>query len=195
MTWGRSDEGPVGRGQANEGEFTSALFAEFTSGVERIGADADLLDLGRAVPANIYFWAPRCRRVTVVDVLSRTGCRSEDLGLTDRRFGGICCWNVLDFMAPQQAGTMFADLVRLLLPGGKLSAIFDGDGRVAGSPQRYRIAGDGKLHLEPASHGLHNRAVATSEIERLFAPLKPTRLTVMRHGSREALGAMPRPRS
>lgn len=193
MTWTPSDVVPVERGQANEGEFASALFAEFVSAVERIGADTDLLDLGSAVPANIHFWAPRSRRVTVVDVLSRTGFRSEDLGLAGRRFGGICCWNVIDFMTPQTAGTMFADLVRLLVPGGKVFAIFDGD--VAGAPYRYRIAGDGRLRLEAATHNLHNRAIATSEIERLFAPLKPTRLTVMRHGSREALGTMPRPRS
>ncbi len=181
--------------RANEGEFTSALFTQFSAGVERLGPEAEVLDLGSTMPSNIYYWVHRGHRVGLVDVLSKDVSDIAGLGLADRRFAGICCWNVLSFVSRESAASLVSGLERLLVPGGMIFAVFDGDGRNVPPCQRYRIVNERTLRLEPSPRDLENRAVPTREIELLFANLKPTRLTVMRHGAREALGTKPRRRS
>lgn len=193
MAW-KGDPSEVETRAANEGDFASALFAEFSTSLARLGPEAEVLDLGTTMPANIHYWAHRGHRFGMVDILSKESADVDELGLSGRRFGGICCWNTLGFVPRERASVLVSGLTRLLIPGGMLFAIFDGDGRTVPPRQRYRIVNERTLRLEPSDRDIEPRAVSTSEIEHLLSGLAPTRLTVMRHGSREALGTKPRER-
>lgn len=191
MAWKRTQDAETPEAVATA-EYNSALFEMFVSGLGKLGPDAGVLDLGPTTSDNLMFWVRRGRRVAAVDAASRhRQGRSCDLG--SRRFGGILCWNALCELPPDVAKELATDLTRRLLPGGYLFAIFDGDGRQPTAALRYRIVSDSRLAFEPRTSPGALRAVSTSEIESLLTGLRPTRMTVMRHGAREALGQSPAP--
>lgn len=168
------------------GTYASALFAQFVTAMDPLRRVPELLDLGTTTPQNIMFWAERGFRVAAVDGLSHLPGRIEVPG--EALFGGILCWNVLSALGRDEAIDLVTRLRHRLAPGGALFAIFDGDGRQAPHGRRYRIVGPDRLSFEPLTREVQLRAVPNSEIESLLRGLRPTRLTVMRHGSREALG-------
>ncbi len=192
MSW-RRDNRNLGTAEngAGDGEYHSALFQKFVRGIERLEPRVELLDLGATTPDNLLYWLRRGHRVAAVDVLGKKVSRVAELGIGDRRFGGILCWNTLCALSREAAALRVAELRELLVPGGMLFAIFDGDGRTEPTPVRYRIVAEDRLRFEPLDRQLRLRAIATREIEALMEGLKPMRLTVMRHGSREALGQAP----
>lgn len=171
------------------GEYNSALFEAFVAGVDRLDPAAAVLDLGPSAPENLMFWLRRGRDVAALDLEARE-IAERPLELSDKRFGGILCWNVLSLLSRARARAAAAALHSVLEPGGYLFAIFDGDGRQAPPSRRYRIVREGRLRFEPFGQATR-RAVSTSEISSLMEGLRATRVTVMRHGSREALGQVP----
>jgi len=175
-------------------DYPSALFEKFVQNVERLGPSTRVLDLGPATPAGLNFWTGRGFSVTVRDLITRVDAGAEfDFGAAD--LSGVLCWNALTVLSRERAAELVAAVWSRLLPGGTLFAIFDGDGQTAPAPLLYRLSDATRLRLEPAATAHQPRAVSTAEIERLLGPFKPTRVTVMRHGSREALGHVPtRPR-
>lgn len=179
---------------ARGNEYSSALFGSFTEAVDRLDPDASVLDLGPAASENLMFWIRRDRPIAAIDLVARAR-EGKRLELDGRRYGGVICWNVLSLLSADQAAEVVTRLVDALVPGGLLFAIFDGDGRREPEAVRYRILGEGRLRIEPVAGVAPPRAVPTSEIERLMRPLRPTRTTVMRHGSRETLGQIPKPPS
>ncbi|MFW6198418.1 MAG: hypothetical protein ACOC5E_01200 [Acidobacteriota bacterium] len=175
------------------GEYESGLFADLTAIVERLGRHVDILDLGPTTPANLMFWVRRGHRVTARDYLARRGRSDRGLVLgPDQSFGAIVAWNVLSFLPRSDARTLMAELQGYLMPGGGLFAIFDGDGRRVPEAVRYRIVDEGRLAFAGVDLGVAPRAVPTSEIEALLGSLPTARISVMRHGSREALARRPR---
>lgn len=179
---GVGDDAPAGRSAT----YASALFAQFVAAMDPQRRGPHLLDLGTTTPPNLMFWAERGFRVTAVDALAHLPGRLEVPG--DARFGGVLCWNVLAALERSEAADLVGRLRQRLTAGGGIFAIFDGDGRQAPGGLRYRIAGPDRLTFEPLARQVVMRAVANSEIESLLRGFRPTRLTVMRHGSREALG-------
>lgn len=170
------------------GDYASALFEQFVDAVGR--REGEVLDLGPTTGDNIVFWGRRGFRVTAIDLLSRPE-RVTAIDLGERRFAGAQCWNVFSALSREQAALLAAKIRRALRPGAVAFAIFDGDGRRTPPALRYRVTGPGRLAFEPLTRGVSMRAIPTSEIESLFAGFRPTRLTVMRHGSREALTHLP----
>lgn len=181
----------AGAGGPSQGEYASALFATFTEAVDRLPSTEPVLDLGPAISGNLMFWIERGRPVAALDVRARME-EGETLDLDGRRFGAVICWNSLAYLPRELAQSVVDRLVVSLAPGGTIFAVFDGDGRHPPPPVQYRILGEGRLRFEPLLCPSAPRAVPTSEIERLMAPLRPTRTTVMRHGAREAMGQIPR---
>ena len=202
MTVGTAGAGPSG---AAEGEYASNLFERFEAMVARLGPEAEVLDLGPTMPSNLMFWARRGHKIAAYDYVARRNAEALDssesvdrsglaaldaLGRRGRRFGGILCWTVMSLLPPREASELVGWLSSRLIPSGTLFAIFDGDGRGQPSPLRYSIVGADRLRFEPSSAGLTPRAVPTSEIEEMFRPLRPTRISVLRHGSREAMAGI-----
>jgi hypothetical protein len=171
-------------------EYRSALFERFVQGVERLGQSTRVLDLGPATPAGLNFWTGRGFSVSVHDLVTRVDDGAHfDFG--DADLGGVLCWNSLTVLSRERAAELVAAVRPRLVPGGMLFAIFDGDGRTVPPPLLYRVSDATRLRLEPSRTDHHPRAVSTAEIDRLLASFRPARVTVMRHGSREALGHVP----
>ncbi len=171
-------------------DYRSALFERFVENMERLGASTRVLDLGPATPIGLNFWTGRGFSVSVHDLVTRPDDgRGFDFGAAD--LGGVLCWNALTVLSRERAAELVAAVRPLLVPRGTLFAIFDGDGRTAPAPLLYRVSDAARLRLEPAAKDHHPRAVSTAEIDRLLGAFRPTRVTVMRHGSREALGHVP----
>jgi hypothetical protein len=171
-------------------DYRSALFERFVESVERLGPSARVLDLGPATPTGLNFWTGRGFSVSVLDMITRTDRGTPfELGAPD--LGGVLCWNALAVLSRERAAELLAALRQRMVPGAVLFAIFDGDGRALPPSLRYRLVDEARLRLEPDAEGHPRRAVSTAEIDALLAPFKPSRVTVMRHGSREAMGHVP----
>lgn len=171
-------------------DYRSALFEKFVKNVERLGPATRVLDLGPATPAGLDFWTGRGFSVSVHDLVTRVDDGADfDFGAAD--LSGVLCWNALTVLSRERAAELVAAVRPRLVPGGTLFAIFDGDGQTVPPPLLYRVSDATRLHLEPAKTDYHPRAVSTAEIDRLLGAFRPTRVTVMRHGSREALGHVP----
>lgn len=171
-------------------DYRSALFEMFVKNVERLGPSTRVLDLGPANPAGLNFWTGRGFSVSVHDLVTRAddGAAFE---FGDADLSGVLCWNALTVLSRERAAELVAAVRTRLVPGGTLFAIFDGDGQTVPPSLLYRMNGATRLRLEPAMRDQHPRAVSTAEIDRLLGAFRPTRVTVMRHGSREALGHVP----
>jgi hypothetical protein len=171
-------------------DYRSALFEKFVHAVERLGPSTRVLDLGPATPAGLNFWTGRGFSVSVHDLVTRSDDGADfDFGAAD--LSGVLCWNALTFLSRERAAELVAAVRARLVPGGTLFAIFDGDGRTPPAPLRYRVSDATRLRLEPSTMDDQPRAVSTAEIDRLLSSFRPARVTVMRHGSREALGHVP----
>ena len=174
------------------GDYASALFQRFCEMMDRLGPRARLLDLGPSTPENVVYWARRGHAVAALDYIGHHANGSEHPleRFEDGHFGGILGWTVLSHLPSDEAIQLMGQLERVIQPGGLLFAIFDGDGQQVPPARRYRIVSGARLAFEPIDRNAP-RPVVTGEIEVLFHAFKPARLTVMRHGSREALGSFP----
>ena len=171
--------------------YRSALFGRFVDAVARARAGGEatrVVDLGPTTPENLMFWTTRGSDLVAVDLLRRPDAWEAVAGLGDQLFHGILCWNVLGMLERATRARVAAALTERLRPQGALFAVFDGDGRSTPAPLRYRIKSPEALTVEPLERPLSAVAVSTKEIEEIFAPLAPLKITVMRHGSREVMG-------
>ena len=134
----RRSSGAAENAALASGEYRSALFERFTGVLSRIGPEAAVLDLGPTTPSNITFWTQRGHRVSAVGLAARLE-RGSGLDLGEIEYGGIVCWNVLTLLSRERARQVVADLRSVLVPGGAIFAIFDGDGRAEPPSLRYRI--------------------------------------------------------
>ena len=172
------------------GEYRSLLFERFVAAVARIGPDAAILDLGPTTPSNITFWAHRGHRVSAIDLAARLE-RGGEFDLSGIKYGGIVCWNMLTLLSKERARQVVAELRSVLVPGGAIFAVFDGDGHVQPPSLRYRIVSESRLGFASTDWPRLPRPISTHEIDRFFKGMKPRQLTVMRHGSRESVGQRP----
>ncbi len=171
-------------------DYHSVLFERFARTVSRLGAEFPVLDLGPTTPSNITFWAQRGHRVSALDLAARLE-RGTALGLSEVEYGGIVCWNLLTLLSKERARQTVADLRAVLVPGGAIFAIFDGDGRTDPPSLRYRIVSESRLAFASTDWPRPPRPVSTHEIDGFFEEMKPRQLTVMRHGSRESIAQRP----
>lgn len=193
MTAGDAPEFEGAATGIRDGLYTSTLFERFVDAVTQHGQGSEVLDLGPTTAENLMFWVGRGHRLAAVDLYARYQA-GETLGLEGRGFAGILAWNLLSALPADVAATIAGELRELLVPGGAIFAIFDGDGRRPPPPVRYRIVNESRLRFEPNPTVDEMRPVSTNEIDELLHGLGPARLSVMRHGSREVLGQRPAPR-
>ena len=174
-----------------QAEYASALFSKFCGHIDAMGGQVPLLDLGPSTTGNVMYWVRDGHPVSALDIMVHETVDEIRLDYGDNSFGGVLGWTALSHLEPPQARQLMREIGRVLRPDGWLFAVFDGDGRKPPTPQRYRIVDAESLGFEPIDGRGAPRAVLTREVETLFQPFRETRIMVMRHGSREALGRRP----
>ena len=175
-----------------QAEYSSALFGQFCTKLEKLGPEAALLDLGPSNTSNVMYWVRAGHSVSAFDVMAHDPTEEElQLDYPDGSFGGVLAWTALSHLDTIRARRLVREIGRVLKSDGWLFAVFDGDGRREPVAQRYRIVDPKTLGFEPISGRSAPRAVLTREVETLFHPFREVRIMVMRHGSREALGRRP----
>ena len=178
-------------GVPQHAEYNSALFSQFYRHVCGLGSDIPILDLGPSTPGNVMYWVREGHPVSALDLMAHHADDSIGLEHPDDEFGGVLCWTALSHLSAAQARELMPEIRRVLMPGGWLFAVFDGDGRRSPTAQRYRIVDTDNLAFEPLEQRSSPRPVLTREVETLLQPFREVRIMVMRHGSREALGRRP----
>jgi len=175
----------------HQADYKSALFGQFSRSLEKLPADAPILDLGPSTPRNVMYWIRQGRPVSALDLVTRDDGEPRPLEYEEGSFGGVLCWTALAHRSPEAGRELVREIGRVLRPDGWLFAIFDGDGRHAPAAHRYRILDEEHLAFEPVDTPSPPRAVLTREVETLLQPFREVRVMVMRHGSREALARRP----
>ncbi len=91
-----------------------------------------LLDMGPGLGSNIGYFGKHGFKVFVEDFLrdqvpAKRGLRPDGdyLQYPASSFDGVLCWDILDFIEPEDAATLVRRLLRLLKPGGMILALFD----------------------------------------------------------------------
>lgn len=174
-----------------QAEYASALFSKFCRHVDAMGGQVPLLDLGPSTPGNVMYWVRAGHPVGALDITVHETVDEIRLDYEDCAFGGVLGWTALSHLEPSPARQLMREIGRVLRSDGWLFAVFDGDGRTPPMAHRYRIIDADNLGFEPIDGRGAPRPVLTREVETLFQPFRETRIMVMRHGSREALGRRP----
>ncbi len=174
-----------------QAEYHSALFSKFCGHVGAMRGQVPLLDLGPSTTGNVMYWVRGGHPVGALDIAVHETVDEIRLDYEDCAFGAVLGWTALSHLEPSSARQLMGEIGRVLRPDGWLFAIFDGDGRKPPMAHRYRIMDADTLGFEPVDGHGAPRPVLTREVETLFQPFRETRIMVMRHGSREALGRRP----
>ncbi len=172
----------------HQAEYPSALFSKFCGHVNAMRGKVPLLDLGPSTTGNVMYWVRAGHPVSALDITVHEMVDEIHLDYADSFFGGVLGWTALSSLEPSSARQLTREIGRVLRTGGWLFAVFDGDGRKPPMAHRYRIIDAHNLGFEPIEGRGVPRPVLTREVETLFQPFRETRIMVMRHGSREALG-------
>lgn len=92
-----------------------------------------LLDMGSACSSNIEFFGQKGFKIYVEDFLNdyldakqKPSSTPYFLNYSPRTFDGILCWDIFEFMTPEDAEILIQRLFTLLKGGGMIMALFDG---------------------------------------------------------------------
>ena len=174
-----------------QAEYASALFSKFCGRIDAMGGRVPVLDLGPSTTGNVMYWVRAGHPVSALDITVHELVDEFRLDYENGAFGGVLGWTALSHLEPAQARQLMREIGRVLQHDGWLFTIFDGDGRTPPMAHRYRIIDADTLGFEPIDGRGAPHPVLTREVETLFQPFRETRIMVMRHGSREALGRRP----
>lgn len=167
------------------------------------GIDAPvLLDLGLLSGSNVTFFGSEmsCRLVvndlfTELDRAARTDAEASlaariaaVMREPDASLDGVLCWDLFDYLEPDEAAGLAAAVRRVLKPRGIVLAMFSTVMYEAAEFTRYTVESLDRIRHSPQPCSLRQRRVwSNREIVRLFAPLVPEETYLLTHGEREVL--------
>ncbi len=155
-----------------------------------------LLDMGPPVSANIEFFGEKGFKIFVEDFLRDyldAGCSfsswSTWLRYPPSTFGGVLCWNLLDYVKAGDAGLLVQRLFLILKPGGLLLALFGGrEDSETGNVLRHKILTPERVVHEPVPKTrIRSIHYPNREIMRLFGSFEIVRSFHHKSGFREYL--------
>jgi hypothetical protein len=174
--------------------------------VEELREDSTyfILDLGRAVAANIEFWSRFGCKLYVEDFYDSLPAPSEDPAEVEpwpsaflesllpfpvqTRFDVVLCWDILSYLSYEQASSLLAYLARFSKPGTLLLALFWVGSQIPRHPVTFKIVDPEHLeyfHLGPATRPAP--AFQARDISRLKEQLRTSNSFLLRHGVQEYL--------
>ena len=71
-----------------QAEYASALFRQFCTKFEKLGADTPLLDLGASTTGNVMYWVRAGHSVSAYDIMAHDDAEEIVLDYPDGFFGG-----------------------------------------------------------------------------------------------------------
>ena len=146
-----------------------------------------VLDLGPVVGANVTFLGERLGcKLLVEDVFGDLG--RERLSQPDAAADGILCWDLFDYLGPDAAVTVAAELVRVLRPGGAIFVCFGPEQREGTGHTKYEIIDETSLRYRfcVGSRG-KVRVLQNREITQLFGDLAVADSFLLTNRMREML--------
>ncbi len=148
--------------------------------ITALAADSErptLLDMGPGLGPNIEYFGKHGFKVFIEDFLrnqvpAKQGLRSDGdyLKYSAASFDGVLCWDILDFIEPEDAMTLVRNLLHLLKPGGMILALFDAQSNPnMKQVLRHKITDDFWVLHEPVSEFRpRSHHYANREIMKLF---------------------------
>ena len=146
-----------------------------------------VLDLGPVVGANVTFLGERLGcKLLVEDVFGDLG--RERLSQPDAAVDGILCWDLFDYLGPDAAVTVAAELVRVLRPGGAIFVCFGPEQREGTGHTKYEIVDETSLRYRfcVGSRG-KVRVLQNRQITQLFGDLAVANSFLLTNRMREML--------
>jgi len=163
-----------------------------------------ILDLGKAMAANVEFWSRFSCRLYVEGFSSTLRAQSTDPAgseawapafLEDQlpfpietRFDVVLCWDILSYLSYEQASALLAYIARFCKPGTLLFALFWVAARIPENPVTFKIVDH--EHLEYADMSPATRpgpAFQARDIGKLMEDFRTSNSFLLRHGVQEYL--------
>ncbi|NOY52092.1 MAG: class I SAM-dependent methyltransferase [Deltaproteobacteria bacterium] len=160
------------------------------------GTRPALLDLGAPCSSNINFFGKKGFKIFVEDFLQnyceagrRLSALPQLLNYSTAAFEGVFCWDIFDFLHPDDSPRMAERLHALLKPSGGLLALFySRDDRIPRTIFRHKLTDSGQvLHEAVSGMGAQGHRYANREIMRIFSAFDIDKSFHHKSGYREYL--------
>lgn len=185
--------------------FPSRALPKFLAAV-RAQPTPVLLDLGPVIGANISFlgeavsckihvedlFADLDRHVRREAVDAFPAFLGTRFALPDQSLDGVFCWDLLDYLEPEAAAVLAAQLTRMLRPGGVLLGLFATTADAEARYVKYVIVDDDHLQYRryPAARG-RQRLLENRDIIKLFERLRVSDSFLLKSALREMVFRKP----
>ena len=177
----------LGEGLAGDGSvFPTRALSRFLALLRNADAPV-VLDLGSVVGANVTFLGEQLGCKLLVEDLfgdldrlkheggtdySTRACLGARLPQEDAAVDGILCWDLMDYLEPDAAATLAAELVRVLRPGGALFVCFGTERREGTGHTKYEIVDETSLRYRFCAGARGKvRVMQSREVTHLFGDL------------------------
>lgn len=163
-----------------------------------------ILDLGKAMAANIEFWSRFSCMLYVEGFCTTLPAQSDDAAEGEpwtptfleqllpipaqTRFDLVLCWDILSYLSYEQASALLAHLAKFCKPGTLLFALFWVATKIPEYPVTFKIVDP--EHLEYVDMGPATRpgpAFQARDIGRLMEDFQTCNSFLLRHGVQEYL--------
>jgi SAM-dependent methyltransferase len=198
--WRRTRQSRVG------GSFTTRALSRFVSAL-RTDPHPVILDLGPASGRTVSFLGLELSCKLIVSDLVQGLEDAEEAGERAQfidswmaqppaSVDGVLCWDLFDYLPPQDADALAAAVARILKPGGVAFAMFSTIRYEAAGSVRFAIDDVTRITYRPVPSSLRQRPVWLSrDVARLSGDLRVDEAYLLKHGMREVLLRKPRLRA
>jgi len=169
----------------------------------RPGSRHAVLDLGPPIASNVRFLSDRSCRVRIADLHRALATESLEsrkpeaiaalfarlLPLApDERFDALLCWDVLDYLRPDQVTALMQRLSPVCQPGALALALVSTRSQIPTRPRRYRIVDRETLACDgPEQPQRPCPRHSQGDLARTMAGFSVRRSVLLRNGVQECL--------
>ena len=163
---------------------------------------AEVVDLGPVIGSNVAFLGERVdckihvedlyvdidRHIEQERLHQLPGCLSGRLARPDGSIDAVLGWDIFDYLPPQAASALAAELVRILRPGGVLLGFFAT--RASDDPHYVKYLIEDETHLRHRfypSTCVRRWVLQSRDINIMFADLELCDSVLLKSGVREIL--------
>ncbi len=159
-----------------------------------------VLDLGPAFGANLDFYSQIARKIHIedlhetlfgetVDGRGRRQLMSELLPYrNEMRFDLIMCWDILNYLCPEEINALSNHLQKFCRPGAILCALIHTRKEMPAHPTHFRICPNQKISYEyQTSELIAGPRYSKVELQKFLGPFTRMRSLLLRNGYEEQI--------